>query len=322
MRPAFTAPYVSSALPCDAEITEVQPSARVLLKDLLLPDAVIDWSSSIPVDGAIKWTEAIEANAKYFRNPRWTKGYFDYVHRSETFKSRWEAAAGPLDDKVVVEIGCGPGNVFATLGGKPKSLIGVDIGFEALEHARSVGYEPLLADAQKLPLSSGIADLVIVNATLHHCEDMVGALKEAARLVVPGGLLVTDHDPQLSAWSFSGPGRWLWDLRLTLYHWAKKGFHADTEEQTVALASEIHHRPGDGVTREFFERTLAPLGFELEIFPHNHGLGNEVLDGCWGKSEFKYRLGQRMSSIDPDTAEAALSLMCRARLRSREPIRH
>ncbi len=288
---------------------------QLSLNDFLAPDAIVDWSKSIPADSTIKWTEAIEANAKYFRNPRWTKGYFDHVHREATFKARWAAAVGPLDDKVVIDIGCGPGNVFAILGGRPRVLIGVDIAFEALEHARSVGYQPLLADAQKLPLASGIADVVIVNATLHHCDDMVSALKEAARLVAPGGLLVTDHDPQLSAWSFTGPGKLLWDLRLKLYHWARKGFHAEKEEQAVALASEIHHRPGDGVTSELFEDALRPLGFDVEIFPHNHGLGSEALSRCWGKSEFKYRLGQRLSSINPNSAEAALSLMCRARLR-------
>jgi hypothetical protein len=105
---------------------------------------------------------------------------------------------------------------------------------------------------------------------------------------------------------------------LTLYHWARKGFHAERDEQAVALASEIHHRPGDGVTSELFEETLRPLGFDVEIFPHNHGLGREVLSSRWGKSEFKYRVGQRLSSINPDSAEAALSLMCRARMRRSE----
>ncbi|WP_245411984.1 class I SAM-dependent methyltransferase [Methylocella silvestris] len=263
----------------------------------------------------IEWTEAIEANVRYFRNPLWLKSYFDHVHRDAGFRERWIAAAGVLDDRIVVDVGCGPGNVFATLGGRPRRLIGIDVASEALEHARQLGYDPLLADAQNMPLSSGIADLVIVNASLHHCNDMSAALKEAARLVAPGGLLVTDHDPQLSAWNFKGPGKWLWDLRLRLYHWAKIGFHASLEEQSVALASEIHHRPGDGVTRHFFESTLRPLGFDVEIFPHNHRLGANVLHGGWGKADFKYRLGQRLSSIEPDAPEAALSLMCRARRR-------
>lgn len=278
------------------------------------PDAVIDWSRPIPRHSSMKWTPATEANARYFCNSKWTKNYFDHVHRDPAFRSRWTAAVGTLDDKVVVDIGCGPGNVFATLGGRPAVLLGVDVAAGALEHARTIGYEPILADAQDLPFKSGIADIVIVNATLHHCEDMALALKEAARLVAPGGLLATDHDPQLSAWNFTGPGRWAWDLRLTLYHWSKKGFHSTREEQSIALASEIHHRPGDGVTRRLFESVLAPMGFNFEVYPHNHVLGSEIFKHHRGRSELKYRLAQRLSSIDPDSSEAALSLMCVARL--------
>ena len=44
-----------------------------------------------------------------------------------------------------------------------------------------------------MPLRSGIADLVAINATVHHCDDMRAVIAESARLVAPGGLLVTDH---------------------------------------------------------------------------------------------------------------------------------
>ena len=64
--------------------------------------------------------------------------------------------------------------------------------------AQKIGYMPVLADAQYLPFVSGFADIVTLNAALHHCDDMVQALTEAARLVCPGGLLITDHDPQIS----------------------------------------------------------------------------------------------------------------------------
>ena len=68
--------------------------------------------------------------------------------------------------------------------------------------AEAIGYAPLLADVQHVPLRAGIADIVTVCSTLHHCDDMPRVLAEAARLVFPGGILVTDHDPQLSALDF------------------------------------------------------------------------------------------------------------------------
>jgi SAM-dependent methyltransferase len=281
---------------------------------LLKPDAAIDWSGSIPADTNMKVSEGIDAHNRYFSNRKWMKGYFDHVHRDDAFKDRWTTALGSVEDKVVVEIGCGPGNVFSMLGTRPRVLVGVDVAEGALEQARATGYQPLLADAHDLPLRSGIADIVILNATLHHCEDMATVLKEAARLVAPGGLLVTDHDPQLSAWNFKGPGLLLWKMRLMVYNWMGIGCHSTLEEQATVLASELHHRPGDGVTRDLFENVLGSLGFDVEIFPHNHNLGHEVLKHQRGRSELKFQVGQILSGINPNAPEAALSLMCRARL--------
>lgn len=213
----------------------------------------------------------------------------------------------------MVDVGCGPGNVFATLGGTPKVLIGVDVARGGLEMARKVGYTPLLADAQAMPLRSGFADIVAVNATVHHCDNMRAVIAESARLVAPGGVLVTDHDPQRSAWHFRGPARVAWEARLTVYLWMKKGFHRSVEEQSVALDSEIHHAPGRGVTEEMYRDVLEPLGFDVEIFPHNHDLGAEVLDGNWGRSTKKFRIAQWASLRNANGRECALSLLCRAR---------
>jgi SAM-dependent methyltransferase len=151
-----------------------------------------------------------------------------------------------------------------------------------------------------LPLVSGFADLVVVNASLHHCDDMALALSEAARLVAPGGLLVLDHDPQLDAWNFRGPGLALWRARLIIYRLMKKGFHRSGDEQSIALASEIHHNAGDGVTRQLFDSVLIPRGFSVETFPHNHDVGSEILNGEIGRSSLKLRIGQMLSGINPN----------------------
>lgn len=284
------------------------------LAEFLQDDAEIDWTHpDLPAATIARRTPGLEANARYFSHPEWAANYFRYCHRSPTFQARWRAATGPWDGRVVVDIGCGPGNVFASVGGQPALLVGVDVARGGLEMARQVGYTPLLADAQELPLRSGFADIVALNAALHHCDDMEAALAEAARLVAPGGVLVTDHDPQRTAWDFRGPARWAWEARLTVYLWMKKGFHRSAEEQAVALQSEIHHTPGRGVTEAMFRAVLEPLGFAVEIFPHNHDLGAEVLDGQWGRSAGKFRVAQRVSGLNPNRREAALSLLCRAR---------
>jgi hypothetical protein len=139
---------------------------------------------------------------------------------------------------------------------------------------------------------------------------MTAVLKEAARLVKPGGIIVTDHDPQLSAWNYKGLAKLLWNGRLIIYKVIGHGFHKTDSQQAWGLACEIHHKPGHGVTREFFMDILKPLGFAVQVYPHNHELGAEVLQGQKGKAEFKYRLGNLLSGRNPNSDASALSLMC------------
>ena len=258
-------------------------------------------------------SEALKANEYYFDHPEWAEEYLTYCHRSDTFKSRWTAAIGDWTDKTVVDVGCGPGNIFATLQGKPKHMIGIDIAPKSLELAGNLGYTPILADANNLPLKSEIADVVTLNAALHHCENMDSVLKEAARLVKPGGILVTDHDPQLSGLDYKGVAKLLWDARVLVYRLTGRGFHKTSDQQKWGLACEIHHKPGHGVTRQMFESILEPLGFDVKVYPHNHDLGDEVLQGKMGKADFKYRLGNILSGRNPSSEASALTLMCVAK---------
>lgn len=258
-------------------------------------------------------SESLKANAYYFGHPEWAQEYLTYCHRSETFRDRWKAAGGNWTGKVVIDIGCGPGNIQATLNESPEVLIGVDVAPKSLELAAGLGYTPVLADANNLPFKSGIADIVTLNATLHHTENMHSILKEAARLVKPGGMLITDHDPQRSAWNYRGIAKLLWNARLVYYRHIKHSFHKSAEQQKWALACETHHKPGHGVTRDLFETILEPLGFTVNVYPHNHMLGKEVLEGKTGPVEFKYKLGNFLSGRKPSAKESALSLMCVAK---------
>jgi ubiquinone/menaquinone biosynthesis C-methylase UbiE len=282
-----------------------------LLEGYLKESVLIEQIEGIPaVISPQNLTSVLAANAQYFGHPHWAKSYFDACHRDSAFIDRWQTATGSWDGKVIVDIGCGPGNVFASLGGNPKLLIGVDVSIGGLKMAQRLGYKPLLADAQDLPLRSEIADIVVINATIHHCVDMEAALKEAARLVKPCGVLVSDHDLQKTAWHFKGLARFLWDTRLPLYRLMKRGGHASNLEQQYALETEAHHVPGDGMTIEFYRSILEPMGFSTQVYPHNHDLGAEIFNGQIGRALRKYRIAQWLSGIDPNSSEAALSLMC------------
>lgn len=285
-----------------------------ILTQYLESDSNVDLSQgTIPTCKIPNHSPAIQANSYYFGHSEWAKNYFEACHRDDKFKARWRSAIGSWDNKVVVDIGCGPGNLYASLGGSPQVLIGVDVSYGALEMAQRIGYTPLLADAHHLPFIAGFADVVALNATLHHCDDMAQVLAQAARLVRPGGILVTDHDPQRTAWDYKGVALFLWQMRLPWYRLIKRGGHASAEEQKWSLAGEVHHKPGDGMTPELYHQTLEPLGFTVKLYPHNHTVGAEVLQGNYGRAAWKYRFEQRLSGIKPDSPEAALSLMCIAK---------
>lgn len=286
---------------------EIKSIKEVILEDVSVK--VVDGINVTPVP-PLNITIGLGANAEYFGHETWGKQYLDAVHRDQEFIDRWNKATGSWDNKIVVDIGCGPGNVFASLGGKPKLLIGIDISFGALKMAKDLGYTPLLADAQELPLRSGFADIVVINATLHHVDNMEAVLSEAARLVKPGGILVTDQDTQLSAMNFKGLGYQMWMIRYLIYRLTKRGGHASTYEQRCAIAGEVHQVCGDGVTHELYHSVLDEQNFDVKVYPHNNTLGSEVFEGNMGRANIKYRLAQRLSGMNPANPSSALSLMC------------
>jgi SAM-dependent methyltransferase len=287
-------------------------STSISLQDYLAPDAqVIFRERGISESPIPNPSPGLLANRDFFGHPQWAKTYFDMCHRHEAFKQRWLAAGGSWDHKIVVDIGCGPGNLYATLQGSPRLLIGVDVSRGALEMAQQLGYTPLLADAHRLPFIPGFADIVAVNATLHHCDDMARVLAQSARLVRPGGLLIVDHDPQLTAWDYRGLALFCYKIRLRIYWVFLRSLHTPREERLKALATELHHKPGDGVTAELFLQTLNPLDFTVRLFPHNQTVGAEALTGHMGRPpHWRYRVGQRLSGINPHSPDAALSIMC------------
>jgi SAM-dependent methyltransferase len=282
-----------------------------VLGPYLSTNASVEEVDGIPTARIDKWSPGLRANAHYFNHPKWMANWLQHVHTDAKLRQRWRAVSGGWDGKLVIDVGCGPGNLFQNLGGIPAVLIGVDIAPTSLKMAARLGYIPLLADAHAMPLRAEIADIVALNATLHHCDDMRKVITECARLVKPGGVIVIDHDPQMSAWNFAGLGRLLWDLRRPVYRLMKRpGHSAEYEEQRWADATEIHHRPGDGLSESFFRSVLEPENFDVRVYPHNHTAGTEILNGVMGRKHLKYSVIQRLSGIDPNAAKAALSLLC------------
>jgi SAM-dependent methyltransferase len=286
------------------------------LSQYLTPTAEIDWErTNIPTCKILNWTPGMQANASFFGDPEFGRKYFELENSSQAFGNRWRAAIDNWDDKIVVDIGCGPGNVYAAVGGSPRSIFGIDISHGALEHAVQVGYTPLLADAHNLPFIDGFADIVTLNAVLHHCDDMARVLAEAARLVRPGGVLITDEDPLSYKETYQGLALLVIEARARFpMYWlpGRSTVYKSPEEQAWRLATEIHNsKPGDGVTPELYINTLEPLGFEIELYPHYHNVGDELFRGEQGKLGFKDTLIQILAGAKAPKPPQSIACIAR-----------
>jgi SAM-dependent methyltransferase len=106
------------------------------------------------------------------------------------------AGAAELAGKDVLEVGCGRGGgavfVFERFG--PRALTGLDLARQAIERCRSrfarPGLEFVAGDAEHLPFPDGAFDAVLSVESSHCYPDPSNFLREAHRVLRPGGRLL------------------------------------------------------------------------------------------------------------------------------------
>lgn len=124
--------------------------------------------------------------------------------RTELFGTRAELAALPalLDPRwVVADLGCGTGQLSAALAPFVERVIAVDENPGMLEAARlRLGFTPRVelraGTLEALPIETATADAAVLALVLHHAPEPAAVIREAARILRPGGrLLVLDMVP-------------------------------------------------------------------------------------------------------------------------------
>ena len=126
-------------------------------------------------------------------------GVFTMLHGLAAARARLvPPAARP--GAVLVDLGCGAGLLAPHVEPKGYRHLGIDLVSSALAQAAAHGVDAIRADATRLPLADGCADVVSAGELFEHVADLGTAVREAARILRPGGLLVLDtlNDTALS----------------------------------------------------------------------------------------------------------------------------
>jgi ArsR family transcriptional regulator len=152
---------------------------------------------------AVREERAAEAAEYFARNAaRWDEIRSLYVS-DEAVERAILAAAGAGPFRRLVDLGTGAGRMLTLLAPRAEHALGLDLSQQMLNIARGEVAKAGLSQCElrhgdifgtRLP--DGAADLVVVHQVLHYLADPAAAVREAARLVAPGGkLIIVDFAP-------------------------------------------------------------------------------------------------------------------------------
>jgi ubiquinone/menaquinone biosynthesis C-methylase UbiE len=160
-----------------------------------------------------------------------------------------------------LDVGCGEGRLSRDLKALGHEVVGVDASPTMVDAARHAdpAIDVHLADAAELPFPDEYADLVVAFMSLQDVTDAESALREAARVLEPGGrLCLAVVHPLGSAGRFSGHEA---DDPFVIAgsYLARFRYRDSVERNGLKMTFESEHRP-----IQWYFAALESAGFLVE----------------------------------------------------------
>jgi ubiquinone biosynthesis O-methyltransferase len=156
--------------------------------------------------------------------------------------------ARPLAEKHVLDVGCGDGMLSAAAAARGAHVTGMDTSLEMLEAARrrassqGVVIQFEHGDVGALPFRDASFDVVLAVTVLCFVGDAAAALREIARVLVPGGRLVLGD---LGRWNLWAGRRYLRGL-LGSQTWRGVRFRTARELKALVRSAGLELGPTRG----------------------------------------------------------------------------
>jgi ubiquinone/menaquinone biosynthesis C-methylase UbiE/DNA-binding HxlR family transcriptional regulator len=209
-------------------------------------------------------------------------GEWDRIRALHVAEAEVEAAVskalgeGPFD--LFVDLGTGTGRMLELFGSRFRRGLGLDLSPAMLAYARTKleraglpNIQVRQADIYDLPLADQAADAVVMHQVLHFLSDPLRAIREAARVLAPGGrLLIVDFAPHELEFlreqfaherlGFAGAQlrQWLTDCGLEVLETRELTPPGGAAEGKLTVSMWLAGRPGSpgAATRSTDERKL------------------------------------------------------------------
>lgn len=93
----------------------------------------------------------------------------------------------PLRDRLVLDLGAGPGHYTAALARAGAKVVPIDLGEENMRKAADAGLAAVHTDAMRLPFPAGAFDGIFCSNMLEHVPEAGRVIDEIERVLAPGG---------------------------------------------------------------------------------------------------------------------------------------